>query len=107
MDDRRSPMADESKMTFRIGIIASAVATIIVLVFGALWAHQTDIIELKTNQKMVMSSVARLDALLDTIPEKLAKIEGKIELLQERQNKHRAVSSKNYDLLRSMNGGKR
>jgi hypothetical protein len=42
-------MADETKITLKMGLIASAVAAALVMMFGALWNYQARLVVLETN----------------------------------------------------------
>ena len=63
-------MAEETKLTLKVGIIASLVAAIVMFILQALWGHQTDISVLKTNQAMVMKTIDSLQE----VPADLASI---------------------------------
>ena len=64
-------MAEESKLTLKIGVIASFIAAIVIFVLNSLWIHQTDIAMLKTNQCAIMKTIEKLDG----VPADLARIE--------------------------------
>ena len=61
-------MAEETKLTLKVGAIASLVAAVVVFILTALWGHQTDITILKTNQAMVLKTIDSLQ----TVPSDLA-----------------------------------
>lgn len=77
-------MAEETRLTLKIGVIASFIAAIVIFVLNSLWMHQTDIAMLKTNQCAIMKTVEKLDA----VPSDLAKLE---VLMKENQENQRAI----------------
>ena len=74
-------MAEESKLTLKIGVIASFIAAIVIFVLNSLWIHQTDIAMLKTNQCAIMKTIEKLDS----VPSDLARIEAIMKNNQENQ----------------------
>ena len=50
-------MAEETKLTLKVGVITSFVAALVMFILTALWGHQTDISILKTNQLMVLKTI--------------------------------------------------
>ena len=63
-------MADETRITLKIGVICSLIGGILVFFLSALWGHQSDITLLKTNQVAVMKTLEKMD----TVPAELAKL---------------------------------
>ena len=61
-------MAEETKLTLKVGVITSFVAALVMFILTALWGHQTDISILKTNQLMVLKTIDGLQ----TVPGDLA-----------------------------------
>ena len=61
-------MAEETKLTLKVGVITSFVAALVMFILTALWGHQTDISILKTNQLMVLKTIDSLQ----TVPGDLA-----------------------------------
>ena len=53
-------MAEETKLTRKVGAVVSFVAAFIVFTLTALWGHQTDITILKTNQLIVLKTIDSL-----------------------------------------------
>lgn len=60
-------MADETKITLKIGIIASGIATLILFVFGCLWDHQSKITVLGVNQSHIMKRMDKIDDIADVV----------------------------------------
>lgn len=73
-------MAEESKLTLKIGVIASFIAAIVIFVLQSLWMHQTDIAILKTNQVSIIRTIEKLDK----VPADLARME--VLLRNNREN---------------------
>ena len=65
-------MAEESKLTLKVGVIASFIAAVMIFILQSLWAHQTDISMLKTNQEVLLKT-----------NEKLADVPANIVILKE------------------------
>jgi len=59
-------MADETKITLKMGAIASCIGALVMFVMGCLYSHQTDITILKTNYLHVTS---KLDKIEQTVTE--------------------------------------
>jgi hypothetical protein len=60
-------LADETKLTFKMGIIATLVAGIVVFIMNCLWSHQTDITILKTNYIHTSSTLQDIKLVVDRI----------------------------------------
>lgn len=60
-------MADETKITLKMGLIASAVAALIVMFGGALWNQQGRIVVLETNYNHVCSTMTEMKDMLQDI----------------------------------------
>lgn len=54
-------MADETKITLKMGAIASCIGALVMFVMGCLYSHQTDITVLKTNYIHVTSKLDRIE----------------------------------------------
>ena len=54
-------MADETKITLKMGAIASCIGALVMFVMGCLYSHQTDITVLKTNYLHVTSKLDRIE----------------------------------------------
>ena len=54
-------MADETKITLKMGAIASFVGALVMFVMGCLYSHQTDITILKTNYIHVTSKLDKIE----------------------------------------------
>jgi hypothetical protein len=93
-------MADETKLTFRVGLIATLVSTLVVFMLGMLVKHSSDISVLQTNQAMVMETVKKLDVAVDKIPERLASIDAQLFYMTKTQQTHSRVSTENNLLLK-------
>jgi Tfp pilus assembly protein PilN len=102
---RLEPMADESKLTFRVVLVATLVSTLVVFMLGCLFKHSADISVLQTNQMIVMKTVEKLDAAIDKIPERLASIDAQLYYMTKTQQVHSKVSKENNQMLRR-NGDK-
>ena len=95
-------MAEETKLTLKIGIIASFVAAFVIFILQALWVHQTDITTLKANQAHVMISIAKLES----IPSELARMNEQLRMMTQVQIIHKGVSETNLKILKQ-NGVKK
>jgi nitrate/TMAO reductase-like tetraheme cytochrome c subunit len=60
-------MADESKITLKMGIIASAVSALIMLVGGAIWNQQSRLVILETNYGHLCTSLTKMENILEQI----------------------------------------
>jgi glutamate synthase domain-containing protein 1 len=94
-------MAEETKFTLKIGVIASFIAALVVFMLSCLWQHNGDISRLQTNQITVMRNQEKMDAAVDKIPERLASIEANVAQLVRTQVVHSKVSYDNNKMLRS------
>ena len=54
-------MADETKITLKMGAIASCIGALVMFVMGCLYSHQTDITILKTNYIHVTSKLDKIE----------------------------------------------
>ena len=54
-------MADETKITLKMGVIASFIGALVMFVMGCLYSHQTDITILKTNYLHVTSKLDKIE----------------------------------------------
>ena len=89
-------MSDETKITLKMGIIASAVSSFLIFVLSVLWIHQTDITLLKTNQVSVLKMMEKMS----TMPEEIAKLNVRVEFLIDNQQVHKDISARNYSILK-------
>lgn len=60
-------MADETKITLKMGLISSAVAALLVMIGGALWNQQTRIVTLETNYGHVCETMNEMKQMLQEI----------------------------------------
>lgn len=60
-------MADETKITLKMGAIASLVGGLVMFIMGCLYSHQTDITVLKTNYLHVTSKLDRIEITVNEI----------------------------------------
>jgi len=60
-------MAEESKITLKMGIIASAVSALIMLVGGAIWNQQSRLVVLETNYGHLCTSLNKMETMLEQI----------------------------------------
>lgn len=93
-------MADESKLTLKVGLIATLSSSMIMFILGVLLVHNTEIGVLRTNQAAIMKQVEKMDAALDKIPERLASIDMQLQYIGRTQTVHSKVSKENNLLLR-------
>jgi hypothetical protein len=93
-------MADETKFTLKISIVASFISAIVVFILTVLWVHNTDISKLQTNQMVVMKNVEKMDLAIDKIPERLASIDIQLLYISQAQNIHSKVSTDNNKMLK-------
>ena len=90
-------MADqETKLTLKVGVIASFVAAFVVFILQALWGHQTDITTLKANQVHVMDTLVKVEM----IPAELSRINEQLRMMSQFQIGHKDVSERNLKLLK-------
>ena len=54
-------MADETKITLKMGAIASCIGALVMFIMGCLYSHQTDITILKTNYIHVTSQLDKIE----------------------------------------------
>ena len=81
-------MAEESKITLRIGIIATGIASLIVFVLGTLFVHQTDIATLKVTAANNIQNIADVKSLLREIRDDQIRRERKEGVLEEKLMNH-------------------
>lgn len=55
-------MADESKVTLKMGGIAAGIASLIVMVMGCLWNYHGRLTVLETNYNHVAATLQRIDS---------------------------------------------
>ena len=60
-------MADETKITLKMGVIAAGIASLIVMVMGCLWNYHGRLTVLETNYSHVASTLTKMDNTLDEI----------------------------------------
>ena len=93
---RRVEVNDETRLTFRAGLIASFVSAVMIFIMSTLWMHQTSITALQTNQQRVLAVIAKYE----DVPTELAKIRTKLEDMSEMQQVQRGISSENNKMLK-------
>lgn len=54
-------MADETKITLKMGVIAAGIASLIVMVMGCLWNYHGRLTVLETNYNHVAMTLQRID----------------------------------------------
>lgn len=54
-------MADETKITIKMGVIAAGIASLIVMVMGCLWNYHGRLTVLETNYSHVAMTLQRID----------------------------------------------
>jgi hypothetical protein len=54
-------MADETKITLKMGVIAAGIASLIVMVMGCLWNYHGRLTILETNYNHVAMTLQRID----------------------------------------------
>ena len=60
-------MAEETKITLKMGCIAAGIAALIVMVMGCLWNYHGRLTMLETNYSHVASTLTKMDNTLDEI----------------------------------------
>ena len=60
-------MADETKITLKMGVIAAGIASLIVMVMGCLWNYHGRLTVLETNYSHVASTLTKMSGTLDEI----------------------------------------
>jgi uncharacterized membrane protein len=93
-------MAEETKVTLKVGVIAAGVATFLIFMLNTIWGHETRITTLSTNQASVMLRMEKVECAIDKIPQELAAINTHLFYLTERQKVHSKVSKENNILLK-------
>jgi hypothetical protein len=89
-------VADETKLTIKVGLLASFVAAFVIFILQALWGHQTEITTIKTNQLHVMNTMVKME----TIPAELARINEQMRMMTQVQIIHKGVSETNLKILK-------
>jgi hypothetical protein len=60
-------MAEETRVTLKMGCIAAGIASLIVMVMGCLWNYHGRLTILETNYSHVASTLAKIDTTVDEI----------------------------------------
>lgn len=60
-------MADETKITLKMGVIAAGIASLIVMVMGCLWNYHGRLTVLETNYSHVATTLTKIDNTVDEI----------------------------------------
>ncbi len=60
-------MAEETKITLKMGVIASAVASFVIFLMGTLWNQQTRLVMLETNYGHVCETMNEMKQMLQEI----------------------------------------
>ena len=87
---------EETKLTLKVGVIASFVAAFVVFILSCLWGHQIDITTLKAEQVHNKEALIKLEM----IPTELARINEQLRSLATTQIVHRNVSETNLKMLK-------
>lgn len=69
-------MADETKITMKMGVIAAGIASLIVMVMGCLWNYHGRLTILETNYSHVAQTLNRMDNNLSIMGGKIEEIRG-------------------------------
>lgn len=69
-------MAEETKITLKMGLIASGVAALIVMVMTCLWNYHGRLTVLETNYNHVASTLTKMDNTLDDIRNDQIRLKG-------------------------------
>ena len=93
-------MAEESKVTLKVGLIAAGAAALIMFMLNILWVHNGQINVLQTNQIVVMKNLDKVDAAMEKIDTKLSAIDLKLAYMGGKQEIHSKVSKDNNLLLK-------
>ena len=81
-------MAEETKITVKVGLIAAATASLVVFILGMLFAHQGDISILKVEKAHMVSRIEEIHTLSVEIRNDQRRREEKEILNQERLETH-------------------
>ena len=60
-------MADETKITLKMGVIAAGIASLVVIVMTCLWNYHGRLTVLETNYSHVATTLMKMDSTLDEI----------------------------------------
>lgn len=69
-------MADETKITLKMGVIAAGIASLIVMVMTCLWNYHGRLTVLETNYSHVASTLTKMDGTLDEIRNDQIRLKG-------------------------------
>jgi len=69
-------VADETKITLKMGVIAAGIASLIVMVMGCLWNYHGRLTVLETNYSHVASTLTKMDNTLDEIRNDQIRVKG-------------------------------
>ena len=69
-------MADETKITLKMGVIAAGIASLIVMVMGCLWNYHGRLTILETNYSHVASTLTKIDNTVDEIRNDQIRLKG-------------------------------
>jgi hypothetical protein len=97
---------DETKVTLKVGVIASIVAALVIFILNTLWVHNGDITALKTNQVANMKNIEKVDSAMCKIDEKLASIDVRLAFMGGKQEVHTKISKDNNTMLKKNGNGK-
>jgi len=86
----------ETKLTLKMGVIASMVGALVIFVMQVLWGHQIAITKLQTNQEAVMLTLASMDR----IPVELAIMNERLDVVTKLQMTHLSISDENNKILK-------
>ena len=81
-------LAEETKVTMKVGIIASGISGLIIFVMGTLFVHQTDIATLKITAANNISNIAEVKTLLQEIRNDQIRRERKEGMIEEKLLNH-------------------
>jgi glutamate synthase domain-containing protein 1 len=91
---------DETKVTLKVGMIASIVAALVIFILNTLWVHNGDITALKTNQLANMKNIEKVECAIEKIPAELAAINMQLSYMSGTQKVHAKVSKENNIMLK-------
>lgn len=86
----------ETKLTLKMGVIASLVGALVIFTMQMLWGHQIAITKLQTNQEAVMLTLASMDR----VPIELAIMNERLDTVAKLQMTHLAITDDSNKLLK-------
>ena len=69
-------MADETKITLKMGVIAAGIASLIVMICGAIMNHHGRLAVIETNYTHVATTLSKIDMTVDEIRRDQLRLKG-------------------------------